>query len=84
MLPGWGKGTPKVGSIKGDPIVIGPKKNPQGTDMVIKSSGIRGGRHLGDVILGLVPWALDSSNVAQEIPSKQCINRGSKARICSI
>ena len=35
MLPGWGEGTPKVGSIKGDPIVIGPRKNPQGTEMVI-------------------------------------------------
>ena len=36
-----------MGSIKEDPIVIGPRKNPQGTDMVIKSSGIGGGRHLG-------------------------------------
>ena len=29
----------------------------------------------GDVVLGLVPWALDSSNVAQEIPPSNVLIR---------
>ena len=32
---------------------------------------------------GMLSWALDSTNVAQEILPKLCISRGSKARICS-
>ena len=82
MLPGWGNGNPKVGSVKGNPMVIGPRENPQWTDMAIKSSGIRDWRHFGGRWPGPGSLGFRFLQCSTTSSPKQCINGESKVRIC--